>query len=230
MSYEEIVMEKYMDYCVARTHLVLWVSDHDYRKKHLCRIPHRRAADLAVTCHLMDRDENGKIHFIVVDQEMLDWMKVSESQLFADAFTFGPRNLPPVIRPMERVLEEIFEGKDQHYEEKTFEEQLDAFDIRNELAVLTNSEGIYGAAAVFYPFILEMIADRMGGNFFILPSSVHEIILLPDDGVYHLMELEKMVREINRTELMAEDWLSDSVYYYDCARKIFARASAMKRN
>ena len=32
MSYEEIVMEKYMDYCVARTHLVLRVSDHDFRK------------------------------------------------------------------------------------------------------------------------------------------------------------------------------------------------------
>lgn len=219
-----------MDYCVARTHLVLRVSDHDFRKNHLKRIPHRRAADLAVTCHFMEVDETGRLGFTVVDQGLMEWMEISEDQLFADAFTFGPRNLPPVIRPLEAMVEGILEGKTKKKEELSFEKQLDAFDIRNEAAVLTNSTGIFGAASLFYPFILEMIGERMGGNYYILPSSIHETILIPDNEDYLLSELEEMVWEINRTELMAEDWLSDSVYYFDKARKIFARAASVKRN
>ena len=230
MSYEEIVMEKYMDYCVARTHLVLRVSDHDFRKNHLKRIPHRRAADLAVTCHLMEVDESGRIGFTVVDQGLMEWMDITENQLFSDAFTFGPKNLPPVIRPLEAMVDGMLDGKTRTEERLSFEEQLDAFDIRKEVAVLTNNTGIFGAASLFYPFVLEMIGERMGGNFFILPSSIHETILIQDDEAYHLSELEDMVREINRTELLAEDWLSDSVYYYDKVRNIFARASSVKRN
>ncbi len=230
MSYEEIVMEKYIDYCVARTHLVLRVSDHDLRRNHLKRVPHRRAADLAVTCHFMEVDESGRRAFTVVDQGLMEWMDITEDQLFADALTFGPRNLPPVIRPLEAMVEGILEGKKQKKEELSFEKQLDAFDIRNETAVLTNSAGIFGASSLFYPFILEMIGERMGGNYFILPSSVHETILIPDNEDYFLSELEEMVWEINRTELMAEDWLSDSVYYFDRNRKVFARAASLKRN
>ena len=230
MSYEEIVMEKYMDYCVARTHLVLRVSDHDFRKNHLKRIPHRRAADLAVTCHFMEVDETGRMGFTVVDQGLMEWMEISEDQLFSDAFTFGPRNLPPVIRPLEAMVEGILEGETKKKEELSFDKQLDAFDIRKEAAVLTNSTGIFGAASLFYPFILEMIGERMGGNYYIIPSSVHETILIPDNEDYLLSELEEMVWEINRTELMAEDWLSDSVYYYDRTRNIFARAASVKRN
>lgn len=219
-----------MDYCVARTHLVLRVSDYDFRKNHLKRIPHRRAADLAVTCHLMEVDDSGRIGFTVVDQGLMEWMEITENQLFSDAFTFGPKNLPPVIRPLEAMVDGILDGNTGKEEKLSFEEQLDAFDIRKEAAVLTNNTGIFGAASLFYPFVLEMIGERMGGNFFILPSSIHETILIQDDEAYHLSELEDMVREINRTELLAEDWLSDSVYYYDKVRNIFARASSVKRN
>ena len=107
---------------------------------------------------------------------------------------------------------------------------MDAFDFRHEPSVLTNSGSIYGAAAVLYPDVLEQIGERMEENFFILPSSVHETILLPDDGNYRLSELKEMVWEINRTELMEEDWLSDTVYYYDQTMHVFGCASEMKRN
>ena len=230
MSYEEIVMERYIDYGVARTHLVLRVSDRDFRKNHLKRIPHRIAADLAVTCHFMEVDESGRMGFTAVDQGLLQWMDVSEDQLFSDAFTFGPRNLPPVIRPLEAMVEGILEGDKEPKEPLSFEEQLDAFDIRHEASVLTNSTGVFGAASLFYPFILEMIGERIGGNFFILPSSIHETILIPDNEDYYLTELEEMVWEINRTELLAEDWLSDSVYYYDRKHNAFARASSVKKS
>lgn len=226
---EEVVMENFIDYSVARTHLVLRVSDYATKKKHLSKIPHRRAADLAVTCHFMEMDEDERMSFTVVDQGLLEWMAVSEDQLFSDAFLFGPRNLPPEIHPLGEMVDSVLDGKLLQNEELTFEEQLDALDIRNEALVLTNTVGLFGASSLFYPNILELITERIGRNCFILPSSIHEMILLPDDGDYYLPDLEAMVQEINRTELMEKDWLSDSVYYYDKNRKNFAKAVSVIR-
>ncbi|MDD5922538.1 MAG: DUF5688 family protein, partial [Eubacteriales bacterium] len=65
------------------------------------------------------------------------------------------------------------------------------------MMVLTNAEQVYGVSALFYPDQLGEMTDKLGGNFFILPSSVHEIIAIPDDGSMEVKDLEQMVMEIN---------------------------------
>ena len=64
----------------------------------------------------------------------------------------------------------------------------------------------------------------MGTDFFVLPSSVHEVLILPDDGSQDLDSLQFMVREINRTEVAPEDRLSDFVYHYDAQDHVLERA------
>ncbi|MBR6173140.1 MAG: hypothetical protein IKQ49_08255 [Eubacterium sp.] len=72
--------------------------------------------------------------------------------------------------------------------------------------------------------MLTMIAQQMGTDFFVLPSSVHEVLILPDDGSQDLESLQFMVREINRTEVAPEDRLSDFVYHYDAQDHVLERA------
>ena len=55
----------------------------------------------------------------------------------------------------------------------------------------------------------------MDGNFFILPSSIHEILILPDDGSYESGSLKAMVMNMNRTRVRPEERLSEHVYYFD---------------
>ena len=93
-----------------------------------------------------------------------------------------------------------------------------------QLMVLTNTQGMHGAGALFYPDQLETIAQQMGTDFFVLPSSVHEVLILPDDGSQDLDSLQFMVREINRTEVAPEDRLSDFVYHYDAQDHVLERA------
>lgn len=81
--------------------------------------------------------------------------------------------------------------------------------------VLTNEMGCLGAAALFYPNQMEKIAASLGGNYFVLPSSIHEVLILPDDGNLNYMELEQMVKEVNETTVDRKDQLSNNVYYYD---------------
>ena len=68
----------------------------------------------------------------------------------------------------------------------------------------------------------ERIAETLGQDYFILPSSIHECLILPDDGTYERGELERMVREINRRELLPQEVLSDRVYHYDRALAVLA--------
>ncbi len=79
------------------------------------------------------------------------------------------------------------------------------------LLVLTTEDGRLGASALFYPGMQEKIGEIIGGDYFVLPSSVHEVLIMPDNGQMTPMELAKMVKEINETEVAPQDRLCSRV-------------------
>lgn len=85
--------------------------------------------------------------------------------------------------------------------------------------ILTNEEKYYGAAVILYPHVLNHIAKVLNKNFYILPSSVHECILVPDQGQYSRIELKRMVKEVNDSQVEDEEILSYEIYYYDCKKE-----------
>lgn len=225
MIFEELLCKSLTDYQQTREHLIIRACNYAKNKSRLRNIPHHVIADLALTCHLMEREKEGGICSTVVDYGMLEWMEITEEVLFADAFTFSPSNLPPLIRPMESVINIIMGLEPDIPLRIPLKEQMMRFCPRNDMPVLTNQENVNGAAVLFYPGVMELIGEQMQTDYFILPSSIHETILLPDDGTYLLSDLKDMVMEINRTEIRQQDYLSDSVYHYDRARRLFSRAS-----
>ena len=72
-----------------------------------------------------------------------------------------------------------------------------------------------GAACILYPDVLRECSRKIGGDLLILPSSIHEVILMPDHGNGNRAELREMVEEINQTQLEAEEVLSGQVYRYE---------------
>lgn len=80
--------------------------------------------------------------------------------------------------------------------------------------VLTNQIKYFGAAGIFLcaKMFKEIVGKR---NFYILPSSVHELILIKDDGGYDIQILSDMVRNANEEQVTADERLSDHAYYYD---------------
>lgn len=83
-----------------------------------------------------------------------------------------------------------------------------------EMYVLSNQLGINGASCMLYPEVLQEFADEREKDFFILPSSIHEIIMVPYEKYLGARELKEMVMEINQTQVPTEDILSDEVYWY----------------
>lgn len=84
----------------------------------------------------------------------------------------------------------------------------------NDMIVVTNNKVMNGAAAAFYPGVLKGVSEKHGRSLFLIPSSIHEFIILEDNGIYTPEHLEKMLRDVNRSAVGAEEVLSDSLYYY----------------
>lgn len=84
---------------------------------------------------------------------------------------------------------------------------------RDTMIVLTNEENYYGAALLLDKELLRKVAGQK--NMYILPSSVHELILLPEQAYMEKERVDAMVKEVNSTAVPKSDWLSDHAYYYD---------------
>ena len=128
----------------------------------------------------------------------------------------APRIKPAEIKGMGEVLAEMM-GIEQA-------EMLGLYPVRPEdeqIFVASVPDKVHGAGVLAYQDFMDQAAERAGGDFFILPSSIHEILIVPDNGKMGLPELENMVKEVNATQVAPQDKLTDNVYHYDSQAKIF---------
>ncbi len=88
---------------------------------------------------------------------------------------------------------------------------------KKELYVCTNDSGMFGAAVIFIDKVIKKIAERLGGSIYILPSSIHEVIIVPKTGEYDVNMLKETVHAVNSSVVADYDYLSDSVYQYETA-------------
>lgn len=90
--------------------------------------------------------------------------------------------------------------------------------------ILTNSKGIDGANVITSPKILKEVSEQLNSSFYILPSSRHELIIVPDRCMIEPKYMTEMVRDINKT-LDAKDFLSDNIYHYNAQKKMLSMVS-----
>lgn len=83
------------------------------------------------------------------------------------------------------------------------------------MMVVTNRERYNGACCMIDPEIFIDMSEKMGSDLYILPSSIHEIIVVPAYERFNVEELKDMVIEVNRTSVNNEDFLSNSIYKFD---------------
>ena len=80
-----------------------------------------------------------------------------------------------------------------------------------------------GASVILYPDVLRMAAKKLGGDLLVLPSSIHEVILVRHENIGEYDKIAEFVKEINQKEVLSEDVLSDSVYRYEEKNASFCR-------
>lgn len=180
----------------------------------LSQTPHKMIGDLALVVNVnIDSLSDGNGRSVVMIQEpLLDLYGIDKETLFDVATENSIGNEPVKFVPMLDMLRDIALGapipdSDEPGMPETY--------------IATNASGFQGAAVLGYPDFFEKAEEVVGGSFYVIPSSVHEFILIKDDGKPHYEFLDDMIRDVNSTVLSARDILSDHCYHWDAVEKEF---------
>lgn len=172
-------------------------------EKLLNDIPYVPWMDLAIVVFVLLEVSPYGTATVLVRKEHLEIWGLTEAQLFDEAKKNTPILLPYQFCPMRKLLQEICPYAVDEGEEE-----------EESLYVLSNKLRSFGAASMLYDGILEKVGQKLGENYYILPSSIHEVIVVPESKSPVKQDLEEMVREINETQVEEEEVLSDRVYYF----------------
>ncbi len=178
-------------------------------KKLLEDVPHRELFDLSVVYYVMVSVEDGATGSILIHNNHLSFWDVTESDLHEYASINTSKILPAGIKSMFDTLSEMIDMEDLP--------NTDDF-----MYVLTNKEKMQGASTILYQDVLSTFADKKNANLWLLPSSVHEWIIIPDDGNMNRETLSEMIQEVNSTQLAVDEILSDHPYYYNRTTKVLS--------
>ena len=195
---------------------VTLINGRDNRQM-LSHMPHRQMEDLALILELKLPMKEGT-GSIKVSQELADHWAVDTDTLFSQAQANALKAEPPCLQRMEETMLSLALGSDAA--ENLLEQENPApEEVPSQLYVLSNESKNKGAAVISYPGVLEKADQMLPQGFYVLPSSVHELLITPKSPEVSPKELGEMVRTINRSEVAKEDQLSDRVYEYDRAAK-----------
>ncbi len=191
-----------LEFSKVRDKIIYRLVNYEKNKEIEENCPTIRLFDLLLTFRwIAHTDQTGIASVLVSNREMAMW-DITVPELLLAAQENTRKIFPPSIMHMDTLLEQL----------GTF---VPAEEEDMEMYVLTNTCQINGATTLLYEGVLRNFAEEMEKNIYILPSSIHEMILVLDTGGIDPDIFFGMVREVNEAVVTAGDILSDGVYYYD---------------
>lgn len=199
-------MRFFKDYEKVKNRIIFKLINYDMNKELLSDTPHIKYLDMAIVFQcLVSAEFSGNATVLIRDSHLQIW-NVTTEDIYKYAMKNTPVLLPAELSSMEDVIRTLAGTED--LPDECFHEQIPMY-------VLSNTIQVCGASCILYPDVLKDFATAVGGDYYVLPSSVHECLFLPVQGKDGESEMLKyMVSDINRTKVDMEERLSDSVYLY----------------
>ena len=194
-------MDFFRDFTQVKDKIFYKLINFDKNRKLLEEVPYFRWHDLAgVFYYAMEEEILGRASITIHCQHMTMWGQDVDS-LYRTAKQNMKEGMPELLISMPELFSQMT-GIVVHRNEEV------------PMYVLTNQEKLYGAAALLYSEQLKNLAEQMDCDLLILPSSIHEVLLIPDDHQKGYDFYMKMVDEVNRTQVEPEEVLSYKLYRY----------------
>ena len=223
--------------------IVFKVVNFKNNKEMLKNIPFVKFLDLAIIFQYnVDSSDEGLASVRITNEHIKAW-GISREKLYIIAKKNTPRIFPCVMKNMEEVLKDLvkknqinmFEDQlgegfynvvreeNEYYMEADDSENneiakvIDNVALNNsfDMYVLTNLYGINGASTILYKGVLSKFANKLMKDLYVIPSSIHEVIIIPKCKEWEASMLKDMVRDVNSTQVPIEDVLANSIYEYN---------------
>ena len=215
----DINADYFYDYEKIKKSIVYKLVNKEKNRKMLQGVPHFDVLDLSVVFYFLINTESIQNATAMIHNEHLKMWNVSRDEIFRIAAENTPKLLRCDIRSIDEILRKYFSQLEgfEAYDEGNKAVHTEGMAYRQndiKMYVLTNAFQMNGAACMLYEKPLKGFADQVNDDLYIIPSSVHEVIIIPAKDIGK-DELNVMVEQVNKEELAECDILSDHVYMYD---------------
>ena len=196
-------LEYFLDFEKIKENIFCKLVNREMNQELLRDVPNVSFLDLSVVFICAVKNEEFGNGSVLIREEHRKHWKVSKELLYEYARENTFRLRPFELKSMEELIEDLVES-----EERNLLKEIPMY-------VLSNRDRVFGAAGILYDRILSSAGARLEEDFYVLPSSVHEVILVPGHVAGSEKELHAMVHEVNHTQVEPEEVLSENVYHYD---------------
>jgi hypothetical protein len=214
-------VEELMNWDNVKEKVVCRLINFEKNKKLLEEVPYIKFIDLAIVFYvIIDMKTDIMASFTVTNHQLSMW-NVMFDEMFELAKVNTRRLLPITLQSMKEVIKAMLmkdivhsipiDNEDVNLDEM-IEQMADQDDVP--MFVLSNKSNQNGAISIIFQDVLEEFADKHKSDLFVLPSSIHEVIIVPVTSKYEVLKFSKMVKEINETQVQEDEVLSDHVYMY----------------
>lgn len=206
----EFDVDSVVNFSKVKTRICAKLISRERNRNLLKTVPYRDFLDLAVV-YFVSVEEMDFASILIHDNLLSRW-GVTEEELYSCAMENMPKLFPKSFLPMTQVLRGMI--TDEFVDDEILAK------IDDVIYVATNKKKVFGAAVMLYPRFLEHVREVIGSNFYIIPSSIHEILVIPETKAgLDKEELLETVQTVNSTQVSNEEILSDNVYYYNSESK-----------
>ena len=195
---------EFSDYESLKDKLRIGIMNRSMNERKLTGVPYKEFLDLAEVA-ILEIEIAGEYGGVLVNEDLLSSWNISVDDMFFEArinsYTYEPVHVEKLDEIVEKMRQEGVESE---------------VNVGTPFLYLSNNRGRRGASAILYPDIADQILDHTKGeSFYIIPSSVCELLVLPESVVDDRDHLKQMIEDVNSTVLDRQDILSDNLYYYD---------------
>lgn len=186
-----------------QNNIIFQIVNTAWNQELLGDVPHREFLDLSIIYRwIVSLDEPGSISSVVINNDIAEMLGLSETQMFELALKNTKKLMPPITSSINDLVNEYIPEQ--------------AIDIPDEFCMYTisNDRGINGAVSILYEDIIYELAEKLGTNLYVIPSSVQEVIAVPVN-MAGVGELSWMLNTINKDHVAVNERLSNQVYHYD---------------
>lgn len=191
--------------------------------------PYKEVEDFLITYSIDLENKDGSFPSVRVTNNLMDLWKVSLDQLHQLAVDNTRKNKPGVVENLfdmirQMVVPSIMEDLEVSESEAEAIYKSMNMDAEPRIVCVTNAEKMFGAVSILDPNVQDQVKESIGEDFYVIPSSIHEVLCVGKSHVEDYRELQEMIQEVNSTQVKPEDVLSGKPYYVDTAHHLLLKA------